>query len=142
MSGHRSHKRHALGQHFLRDSQVIDLIVDTIWTEAQDSGCVECLEIGPGRGALTEPILKKIIPEEGAPSAIMHFSLVEMDRELGADWKERLAAHESLIHVEIADFCQVETKTWLRQGPLAVVSNLPYSSSTAILNRLDRKSVV
>ena len=51
MSNHR--KRHALGQHFLRDVSAIDQIVDQTLIQAGKFDCQSLLEIGPGKGAIT-----------------------------------------------------------------------------------------
>ncbi|MGK5087718.1 16S rRNA (adenine(1518)-N(6)/adenine(1519)-N(6))-dimethyltransferase RsmA [Bdellovibrionota bacterium FG-2] len=122
-------KRRALGQHFLRDEILCDLIVDTFIEHAQATNCASLLEIGPGKGALTFPLLHRI---EKNP---IPFVLCETDRVLAQEWKERVAP---LPHctVQEADFLVLPEELWLNKSPLAVVSNLPYSSGTAILSRL------
>jgi len=57
--------------------------------------------------------------------------LVEKDRHLAQDWK-----NYPDLRVESADFLELSDEHWLKKTPLAVVSNLPYSSGTAILTRL------
>ena len=121
-------KRRALGQHFLRDTSVITRIVETALDEASRNGCSTLLEVGPGKGALTSPIREALPRSPG----IRRFLLVEKDRELAADWKN------SGLEVVEGDFLDVPEATWLESAPVLVVSNLPYSSGTAILTRLAR----
>ncbi len=122
-------KRRALGQHFLRDEILCDLIVDKFLEEAQSAGCTSLLEIGPGKGALTFPLLQRL---KKNPIPLV---LCEKDRVLAQAWLERLAPVTS-CKVQEADFLTLPEDLWLTKSPLGVLSNLPYSSGTAILNRL------
>jgi 16S rRNA (adenine1518-N6/adenine1519-N6)-dimethyltransferase len=91
------------------------------------------LEIGPGRGAITHPLLE--LTESVSPP--MPLLLSERDRELAADWEARAGGKPSLA-LEAGDFLELPEEKWLARAPLAVASNLPYSAGTAILNRLAR----
>lgn len=126
-------KRRALGQHFLRDKSVIGKIAETAVSESLRLGCAALLEIGPGRGAITNPILDLL--DERAPK--MPFTLCERDRDLADTWKAKETEHPRLT-VYTADFLELAETAWLSRKPLGVVSNLPYSSGTAILTRLAR----
>jgi len=75
-----SDKRRALGQHFLRDAGVARAIVDLLAPSASDL----VVEIGPGEGALTEPLARRA----GRLVAL------EVDRELVARLRLRLATVE------------------------------------------------
>ena len=128
----RAAKRKAFGQHFLRDAGVISQIVtDTL----SDLGST-CLEIGPGQGALTEPLLAAF-QEKAKADAAFRFILVEKDRMLAVENEQRISrlgiSHWAKVHC--ADFLELSESEWLRPS-LSVVSNLPYSSGTAILTRL------
>jgi 16S rRNA (adenine1518-N6/adenine1519-N6)-dimethyltransferase len=131
-------KRRALGQHFLRDRGVIDKIARTAIDEAHRLGCRALLEIGPGRGAITRPLLERL---EDQPGLIERVLLAERDRALAHDWREsakdRLVKTPELV-VEECDFNDLEDEKWLSIRPLAVASNLPYSAGTAILQKLAR----
>jgi 16S rRNA (adenine1518-N6/adenine1519-N6)-dimethyltransferase len=116
-------KRRAYGQHFLRDLGIIDLTIDRALKEARAHGCRALLEIGPGQGALTLPLLER-------KPAEMPLRLAEMDRRIAAEWTEKG------MEVWIGDFARARKKDFLHETPLCVVSNLPYSSGTAILNLL------
>lgn len=131
-------KRRALGQHFLRDRNVIDKIARTAVDEAHRLGCRALLEIGPGRGAITRPLFELL---EADPRQIQRVTLAERDRGLAYDWsesaKDRLVKIPELV-VEECDFNELADDKWLSIHPLAVASNLPYSAGTAILQKLAR----
>jgi len=108
--------RRALGQHFLRASDVAHAIVDLV---APGSGDL-VLEIGPGRGALTSLLAERA----GA------FLAIELDPALA----ERLS---SSFDVRIADARTFDYASLAApSGRVIVVGNLPYSVSKPILARL------
>ena len=72
--GHQTRKR--FGQHWLKDQSVLDRIVAAADLQEQD----RVLEVGPGRGALTESLL-------ASPAGAVH--AVELDRDLVGGLKER-----------------------------------------------------
>ncbi len=114
---HTARKR--FGQHFLTDSAVIDRIVRAIDPQPADA----LVEIGPGLGALTRPLLDRA----GRMTAI------ELDRDLAARWRS-----EARLQVIEADALGVDFAQLARMAgrPLRVVGNLPYNISTPILFRL------
>jgi len=109
--------RKRFGQHFLVDGGVIDAIVRAIGPHADD----HIVEIGPGRGALTEPLRAS-----GA-----RLTLIELDRDLAAHWR----AVPGLAVVQ-ADVLRVDFAPLAAGRPLRVVGNLPYNISTPILFHL------
>jgi len=118
-------KQKAFGQHFLSDPHVIQGIVNAT-TEAlqRNPGCA-LLEIGPGKGAITRPLLEAV-PQD------IPFYVAERDRELIEYWRP-----ESRIrHLLEGDFLQQPDEVLNEIGKLVVVSNLPYSAGTAIAVRL------
>ena len=122
-------KRRALGQHFLKDAVLASSIADYAIQKATELNCKAVLEIGPGRGALTFPILQALgkLPEKP------EFILCEKDYALAQYWRE---AHQN---VKEYDFLDLPDAEWLSQVPVAIVSNLPYSVGTPIVSRLARK---
>jgi 16S rRNA (adenine1518-N6/adenine1519-N6)-dimethyltransferase len=114
---HQARKR--FGQHFLTDDAVIEGIVDAIDPQA---GQV-LVEIGPGLGALTRPLLARIA----------HLTVIELDRDLAA----RLRREPRLTVVE-ADVLKADFRALSAQAgqKLRVVGNLPYNISTPILFHL------
>jgi 16S rRNA (adenine1518-N6/adenine1519-N6)-dimethyltransferase len=123
-------RRRALGQHFLRDTSVTEKIADTAIEQARNHQCQALLEIGPGRGAITHPILERLARQ----SEIQSFLLVERDQKFAAEWKNHKGPFP--FQVESQDFLEVPESRWIQKTPLAVVSNLPYSVGTAIVVKL------
>jgi 16S rRNA (adenine1518-N6/adenine1519-N6)-dimethyltransferase len=111
-------RRRALGQHFLVDSQIVDR---TIELAALAPG-TPVLEIGPGHGVLTAELLRS-----GHPVLA-----VEIDRELAA---ALVQSEDARLVVVAADFLELDEEARAR-FPRHVVANLPYSTGTAILERL------
>ncbi len=113
---HQARKR--FGQHFLQDGPALDAIVRAIAPEAGDT----MVEIGPGLGAMTQPLVERL----------GRLTVIELDRDLAA----RLRAHPHLQVVQ-ADVLQVDFATLMPpSGRLRVVGNLPYNISSPILFHL------
>ncbi|RMG29832.1 MAG: 16S rRNA (adenine(1518)-N(6)/adenine(1519)-N(6))-dimethyltransferase RsmA [Gammaproteobacteria bacterium] len=114
---HRPRKR--FGQHFLHDPGVIERILQAI-APAPGQALVE---IGPGQGALTRPLLERA----GA------LQVIEIDRDLAASLAERLAGFPGLqVHRRdalVVDFCAL----YPGRRDLRLVGNLPYNLSTPLL---------
>ncbi|MFO1270838.1 MAG: 16S rRNA (adenine(1518)-N(6)/adenine(1519)-N(6))-dimethyltransferase RsmA [Rubrivivax sp.] len=117
MRPHQPRKR--FGQHFLADPAVVDAIVDAIDPRPGDA----LVEIGPGLGALTQPLLARV----------PRLTVVELDRDLAA----RLRRNPALEVIE-ADVLRVDFRALAAAAgrPLRVVGNLPYNISTPILFHL------
>jgi len=126
-----SPRRRAFGQHFLRDEKVIERIVAKTFEYVEKFAARSLLEIGPGKGAITHPLLAGA---KAAPT-LERFLIVEKDRNLAAEWVDQTRDSKRVEILE-ADFLDVDSSRYLGHGPLVVVSNLPYSSGTAILQDL------
>ena len=111
--------RKRFGQHFLSDRFAIDAIVDAIAPLETDA----LVEIGPGLGAMTFPLLERC----------RQLTVIELDRDLAAQLKRR---HELMV-IE-ADVLKVDFDALATAAgrPLRVVGNLPYNISTPILFHL------
>ena len=112
--------RKRFGQHFLTDAGIIDAILAAI---APRSG-QPMVEIGPGLGALTQPLVERL----------GHLSVIELDRDLAA----RLRLRPQLTVIE-SDVLKVDFSSLAAgqpAGKLRVVGNLPYNISTPILFHL------
>ena len=119
---HRAHVRKRFGQHFLHDHAVVRRIVDAIAPRPGEP----ILEIGPGRGALTFPLL--------ASGCELH--AVEIDRDLAAALRERMPHHPNLI-IHEADALELDLSRIAPPGRrLRVTGNLPYNISTPLVFRL------
>ncbi|MDN6179489.1 MAG: 16S rRNA (adenine(1518)-N(6)/adenine(1519)-N(6))-dimethyltransferase RsmA [Halomonas subglaciescola] len=124
---HRARKR--FGQNFLRDAGVIGRIVHAIDPRPGE----RLVEIGPGQGALTEPLL----------DAADSLEVIELDRDLIPGLRVQFFNYPDLvIHEGDAlkyDFAQLRGEG----APLRVVGNLPYNISTPlIIHLLDAGSAV
>ncbi|MDT3736736.1 MAG: 16S rRNA (adenine(1518)-N(6)/adenine(1519)-N(6))-dimethyltransferase RsmA [Denitratisoma sp.] len=116
MKPHVARKR--FGQNFLVSPGIVAKIVEAIHPHAGDT----LVEIGPGLGALTEPLLARLD----------HLHVVEIDRDLIARLRERFPPERLTIHE--GDALQFD---FTGLGPdLRVVGNLPYNISTPLLFHL------
>jgi 16S rRNA (adenine1518-N6/adenine1519-N6)-dimethyltransferase len=109
--------RQPLGQHFLVKSATLERIAQ--------AACQDCeplvIEIGPGRGALTERL---------APRA-ERLIAIEIDAELVERLREKFttAAHVTILH---ADARETDLNQW---GPAVIAGNLPYYAATPIIEK-------
>jgi 16S rRNA (adenine1518-N6/adenine1519-N6)-dimethyltransferase len=118
-------KRKAFGQHFLCDDRIIHGIVDAAITAVERHGGHSLLEIGPGRGAITRPLLNRLPIDKT-------FYVAERDRVLIDFWKPESRIHQLLE----GDFLDHSDEMLRSLGKIVVVSNLPYSAGTAIVVKL------
>ncbi len=116
MERHRHKKQ--LGQHFLHDATIIDRIVRAIDPQPGEV----LVEIGPGAGALTAPLLKR----HGA------LRVIEFDRDLLAPL-QRLGAEHGVLDIVHADVLNVDFTALAAGTPIRLVGNLPYNISSPIL---------
>jgi 16S rRNA (adenine1518-N6/adenine1519-N6)-dimethyltransferase len=110
--------RKRFGQHFLADRHYVARIVAAIDPRRDDI----VVEIGPGLGALTEPLLDRLD----------RLHVVEIDRDLAARLVETHPSERLAVH--LADALEFDFAA-LPAG-LRVVGNLPYNISTPLLFRL------
>lgn len=116
MKGHVARKR--FGQNFLVDQGIIAAIVSAIDPQRGDT----VVEIGPGLGAITEPLLARLD----------HLHVVEIDRDLIARLKKQHPPTRMSIHegdALVFDFASIGRD-------LRLVGNLPYNISTPLLFHL------
>lgn len=113
----------SLGQNFLVDRNIIDKIIRCADIGPEDS----VLEIGPGRGALTEHLAKRA----------GRMLLVEYDHALAAELKEQYR-DEPRVTVVDGDILAIDLFEVLGAAPAVwkVVANLPYNISSPVLFRL------
>jgi 16S rRNA (adenine1518-N6/adenine1519-N6)-dimethyltransferase len=115
--GHVARKR--FGQHFLVDGGVIDTIVAEIDPQPGQA----LVEIGPGLGAMTEPLLARC----------ERLTVIELDRDLAGRLRRNPALDVVESDVLAVDFTALADRL---VRPLRVVGNLPYNISTPILFHL------
>ena len=119
-AGHSARKR--FGQHWLRDERILDRILEAAELAPGD----RVLEVGPGRGALTDRLLN-------SPAALVH--AVELDRDLVAGLKERFSSRQQF---SLCEGDVLEVPLTLPDGFPAskVVANIPYNITGPLLDRL------
>ena len=115
----RARKR--FGQHFLHDRSVIERILRAIDPQPGD----DLLEIGPGRGALTWPLLERC----------GRLTVVELDRDL-APILEREARGRGELEVINADILDLDLAAIAGGRKFRLVGNLPYNISTSLMFHL------
>ena len=109
------------GQHFLHDRGIVQRILDAFDPQPGEI----LVEIGPGHGALTRPLLERCAP--------LH--VVELDRDLVARLRAEYPPGQLVVHEADAlkfDFCSLVPPG----GKLRVIGNLPYNISTPLLFHL------
>ena len=116
---HRARKR--FGQNFLHDPGVIQRIIQVIGPQPGE----KLVEIGPGQGAITLPLLQ----------ACHQLHVVELDRDLIAPLAQQAAGvGELLIHQD--DALRFDFSSLAEGHRLRIVGNLPYNISTPLLFHL------
>ena len=127
MKRHSSHrddgvraKKH-LGQHFLRDPAVSNRIAELLSKEAD----TPILEVGPGTGALTRPLLERF-------GIAVH--VVEIDSESVAYLRSREWMDADRVHE--GDLLRSSPEDLGMQGAFAIAGNFPYNISSQILFRV------
>ena len=125
--GHIARKR--FGQHFLSDTGVIDEIVRAIAPRPGQA----LVEIGPGLGAMTNPVVERC----------GRLTVIELDRDLAARLRKRPALNVIESDVLKVDFGQLardlappDAEGAPAGGKLRVIGNLPYNISSPILFHL------
>lgn len=108
--------RKRFGQHFLHDPVVLERIVAAVDPRPGDN----LVEIGPGRGALTELLLARAD----------RLRAIEIDRDLAAALRQRFGGPLELIEDDALD---VDYAALAADGPLRLVGNLPYNISSPLL---------
>ena len=119
-SGHHARKRFA--QHWLIDAAVLTQILDAADVQPDD----RLLEIGPGRGALTERLL-------ASSASAVH--AVELDRDLVSGLKQRFA-DQARFSLQEGDVLSVPLTLADGRAATKVVANIPYNITGPLLERL------
>ena len=112
---HQARKR--FGQNFLIDDQIVNRIVATISPRKNDN----IVEIGPGKGALTFPLLEHLDK----------LSVIEIDRDLISHLKSQKQDKQIIYEADALKFDYGVISNNLR-----IIGNLPYNISTPLLFHL------
>jgi 16S rRNA (adenine1518-N6/adenine1519-N6)-dimethyltransferase len=114
--------RKRFGQNFLQDQNVIEDIISAINAQASE----HLVEIGPGRGALTLPLV----------SSAQYLDVIELDRVLIPILQADLKQFDN-ITIHEADALQFDYRRLVKQKEkLRVIGNLPYNITTPLLFHL------
>jgi 16S rRNA (adenine1518-N6/adenine1519-N6)-dimethyltransferase len=117
---HKARKR--FGQNFLHDHNVIYNILSNIHANEGE----HWVEIGPGLGAITEPLLQEKIT----------LDVVELDRDLVKFLIDKFKDKEN-FSIHSADALNFDFASLAKQGEkLRIIGNLPYNISTPLLFHL------
>ena len=117
-SSERHIPRKRFGQHFLHDAGILRKIVQAIAPVRGDN----VVEIGPGEGALTLPLLREL----------GRMTVIELDRDL-VPRLEAAAEGVGTLEIVNADVLTVDFAALANGAPLRIVGNLPYNISSPIL---------
>jgi 16S rRNA (adenine1518-N6/adenine1519-N6)-dimethyltransferase len=117
LDAHRARRRYS--QNFLHDPGTIGRIVEAIAPRPGD----RIVEVGPGRGAITAPLL----------ALCEHLTAVEIDRDLAQMLLRRFGAER--LTLMCADALKIDWAELAQRsgGRLRIVGNLPYHISTPLL---------
>lgn len=121
MNAEQHRPKRSLGQNFLIDQRVVSKIVDALDVDASD----HVIEIGPGRGALTERLA-------GSGAFV---TVIELDRHLAGELKGRYKDISRFQCIE-ASVLDVDLSRISSAGTTKLLGNLPYNISTPILQKL------
>jgi 16S rRNA (adenine1518-N6/adenine1519-N6)-dimethyltransferase len=113
---HRARKR--FGQHFLHDEHIIELILRAINPQPGDN----LVEIGPGQGALTYPLLQRC----------KDLIAIELDRDLVPVLQRESKAYGNLEVIN-ADILEFDLASLGEDKKFRLVGNLPYNISTPLM---------
>lgn len=111
-------KKRSLGQHFLRDTSMIQKIVNALPADPED----RVVEIGPGDGALTKLLIRRF----------SDLLAIEIDPVMIAHLREILPA----LKIHHSDFLKQPMDTLASDKPVHVIGNLPYYVTSPILFRI------
>ena len=122
--GHTARKR--FGQNFLHDDYVIGQIVSAINPQHEQN----LVEIGPGLGALTDPVCDEVEA----------LTVIELDRDLAKRLREHPFNGDKLTVIEqdamTMDFTELAKTMPVKDKGLRVFGNLPYNISTPLMFHL------
>ena len=121
MSKKRYAAKKRFGQNFLTDSYYLERLVAELCLHQDD----HVVEIGPGKGALTQYVLPKV-------SA---YSAIEIDRDLIPLLKKKFHAQPK-FHLYVADALKFNFSTLYQTTPLHFIGNLPYNIASPLLFHL------
>jgi len=116
---HFSKKR--FGQNFLTDFNYLDRLTPALHLSKSD----HVVEIGPGKGALTQYVLPHV----------SYYEAIEIDRDLILRLEKKFA-HHSQFHLHVGDALKFDFETLCQKKQMRLIGNLPYNISSPLLFHL------
>ena len=116
-------QKKSLGQHFLKDKNIVQKIVELAEIESDD----KVWEIGPGKGILTEELLKQEC----------NLTCFEIDKGLNSILLAQFGDEMKLIN---EDILQINWKKYLSNDKIKIVANLPYQITSPFLFKITENS--
>ena len=108
------------GQHFLHDRNILQKIISVVQPKTYD----EFIEIGPGQGALTSPLVDKVDK----------ITLIEKDKDLIPFLRDQFSAYDS-VRVLQDDILKCNLMDHIKDKT-RIIGNLPYNISTEIIFKI------
>ena len=113
---HRPRKR--FGQHFLTDQLIIDQIISAVAPQKNE----RIVEIGPGTGVLTKPLLAQV----------QELDVIELDRDLAESLRRNYSP--DILHVHEIDVLKFSFRSMVNKNEkIRLIGNLPYNISTPLI---------
>ena len=119
MKRHAIQPRKRFGQNFLMDGNIIRKIIREVRPRESD----HIIEIGPGKGAITEDLFQ----------SAADLDVIEIDRDLIELLGNRFGGN---LRIHSADVLKMDIASLHRDKPLRIVGNLPYNISTPLIFKL------
>ena len=122
---HRPRKR--FGQHFLTDQLIIDQIISAVAPQKNE----RIVEIGPGTGVLTKPLLAQV----------QELDVIELDRDLAESLRRNYSP--DILHVHEIDVLKFSFRSMVNKNEkIRLIGNLPYNISTPLIFHILEESDV
>lgn len=127
---HGAPAKKQLGQHFLHDPAVLARIVRAIQPQPDQT----LVEIGPGRGALTQVVLRALLETANVHFDAEHpaLTVIEFDRDL-IPGLQGISAELAPLRIIHDDVLEVDLSALAGHQPIRLFGNLPYNISSPIL---------
>lgn len=106
------------GQNYLIDKNIINKIITEIDPQPDDT----VIEIGPGRGALTELLIQKL----------KDFTAVEIDKRV----IETLSIKYPSLKIINEDFLKMDLQQFFKNNRIKIVGNIPYNITSSIIFKI------
>jgi len=115
------------GQNFLTDLRYLERITERLCLNRDD----HIIEIGPGKGALTQHVLR----------LVNYYDAIEIDRDLIPILEKKFSTHPQL-HLHVEDALNFDFSTLHQKSQMRLIGNLPYNISSPLLFHLFKFNIL